>query len=157
MHSIHDINSFDITGKGFDKKIEQMVRVCHQEPLIKVEKKIQIECTEIKLYVSLKSSWRPIWWEKLKKRSGYSEHTYSFMGGTDIVCDDYSDNWEILLKALMTETHYTRLAVYHTYNPKTRKKGGFIHGDFKNPYEERFVYNSKWVRQYQFDSNGPIF
>src|SRR6056297_1408588 len=112
MHSIHDIKSYDITGKGFDRNIEQMVRVCHMAPLIKTEPALQQMCgTDIKVYVSLKSSWRPVWWEKLKKRSGYSSHTYNFMGATDITCDNYPQNWKLLLDALIKNTSYTRLAV----------------------------------------------
>ena len=130
-----------------------MVRVCHMEPLKKTEAYILKVCGfPIKLHVSLKSSWRPKWWEKLKKRSGFSEHTYSFMGATDITCDDFSENWNTLLDALIACTSYTRLAIYHTsWVDKNGKehKGGFIHGDYKNDYNDSFVYNSKWVRQYK--------
>lgn len=142
MNSVHEIESFDITGKGFDKNVEQMVRVCHMEPLKKVEAAIEKNCgLLIKLYVSLKSSWRPVWWEKLKKRSGYSSHTYNFMGATDITCDDFKNNWPTLLEYLIKETSYTRLAVYN----------GFIHGDYKNDYHDSYVYNSSWVRQYKIE------
>jgi hypothetical protein len=142
MHSIHDIKSYDITGKGFDKKVEQMVRVCHMEVLKKVEKSIERECGfKINLYVSLKSSWRPNWWEKLKGRSGFSEHTYNFMGATDITCENFEQNKNILLDALINHSSYTRLAVYK----------GFIHGDYKNDYDDSFVYNGKWQRQYKID------
>lgn len=135
MHPVKEISSYDITGKGFDKKVEQMVRTCHMEPLIKTEEYIGSFC----LYVSLKSSWRPNWWEKQKGRSGFSEHTYNFMGATDITCDDFENNKEELLLALIKCTNYTRFAIYN----------GFIHADYKNDYNDTWVYNSKWVRQYQ--------
>lgn len=144
MHSIHDITSYDITGKGFDKKVDIKVRVCHMEPLKRVEAKVLAKCG-IKVHVSLRSSWRPVWWERLKNRTGRSEHTYGWLGATDVTCDGFADNWEILLDALISETHYTRLTVYHTEN------GGFIHCDYKNPYNDAYVYNSKWVRQYKIE------
>jgi hypothetical protein len=142
MNSIHDIASYDITGKGFDKNIEQMVRACHMAPLKKAEAAIEKNCGFlIKLYVSLKSSWRPVWWEKLKGRSGYSGHTYNFMGATDTTCDDFEANKEILLEYLIKETNYTRLAIYN----------GFIHCDYKNDYKDSWVYNSAWVRQFKIE------
>lgn len=146
MHPVHDIRSYDITGKGFDKKVEQMVRVCHMAPLMVVDGFI-CKALGINIYVSMKSSWRPKWWETSKGRSGYSEHTYNFMGATDITCDDFENNKEVLLGYLMKHTNYTRLAVYN----------GFIHADYKNEWNDRYVYNSSWVRQYRFNENGPIF
>jgi hypothetical protein len=144
MYSIHNIENFDITGKGFEGRAKTIARVCHMMPLKYAEAFIQINYNEhIFLYVSLKSSWRPKWWETLRNRSGYSEHTYNFLGATDITCTDFEENWELLLKALIESTDYTRLAVYHTDN------GGFIHGDYKNKYDDAWVYNSKWVKQYQ--------
>ena len=108
----------------------------------------------IRVYVSLKSSWRPKWWEYLKKRSGNSQHTYQKMGGTDITCDHFAENWMILLDHLIKHTGYTRLAVYHNINPKTGEKSGFIHGDFKNEYKDSWVYKivgGIWKRDYKIE------
>lgn len=146
MHSVNDITSYDITGKGFDKKIENKVRVCHLNYLSYVNDKLLRE-KGIEIYVSLKSSWRPTWWEKLKNRSGRGEHSYGYLGATDITCDSFPENWKTLLEYLIKYTSYTRLAVYHTVRPDG-SKGGFIHGDYKNEPNDAFVYNSKWARQY---------
>ncbi len=156
MHSVHDIASYDITGKGFDKKIEQIVRVCHMNYLIYIDRLIYKKF-DFHVYVSLKSSWRPKWWEKLKKRSGYSPHTYGYLGATDITCDDYPENWEILLEYLIKHTDYTRLAVYHTkWVDKNGKEhqGGFIHGDYQNECNDAYVYKvvgGTWYRDYQIE------
>lgn len=145
MNSVNDIKSYDITGKGFDKKIEQVVRVCHMNYLTYIDRLIHKKYG-FNIYVSLKSSWRPKWWERMKGRSGRSEHAYGFLGATDITCDDFKNNWQILLKYLIKHTDYTRLAVYH--------KSGFIHGDYKNECDDAYVYkivNGNWIRDYKIE------
>lgn len=142
MHSIHDINSYDIKGDGLPKKVETVAYVAHMQPLKLAEQWIKdtYDC-DIKLYVSLKSSYRSVEWEKSKGRSGYSEHTYNFLGACDITCDNFKENQGLLLEALIAVTRYTRLAIYN----------GFVHGDYKNSQDDAFVYNSAWVRQYKIE------
>lgn len=139
MYPIRDIRNYDIKGDGLPSKVETVAYVAHMAPLIAVEEYIQkkYKC-DIKLYVSLKSSYRSQEWEKSKGRSGYSEHTYNFLGACDITCDNFVENKTILLEALIAVTRYTRLAVYN----------GFIHGDYKNSQADAYVYNSAWVRQH---------
>ncbi|RDY57730.1 hypothetical protein [Flagellimonas nanhaiensis] len=156
MFPVGDIASYDITGKGFDKKIEQKVRVCHMNYLVHIDR-LMFKKHGIHVYVSLKSSWRPKWWELIKKRSGLSQHVYSYLGATDITCDDFAENWEILLEYLINHTSYTRLAVYHTIDPKTGKKSGFIHGDYKNECNDAYVYKivgGAWKRDYPIERNN---
>lgn len=141
MYDVNDIKSYDITGKGFDPRIEQLVRVCHMNYLRYINRLI-LKKHNFHIYVSLKSSWRPKWWEKAKGRSGSSTHTYNFMGATDITCVDFPDRWEIILKYLTEHTCYTRMAIYHTVR-KDGVKSGFIHVDYKNKYDNRWVYEVK--------------
>lgn len=139
MYAIRDIKNYDIRGDGLPAKVETVAYVAHMAPLIAAENYIneKYNC-DIKLYVSLKSSYRNTAWEKSKGRSGYSEHTYNFLGACDITCDNFKENQAILLEALIAVTRYTRLAIYNA----------FIHGDYKNAQSDAYVYNSSWVRQY---------
>lgn len=139
MYPIKDIKSYDIKGDALPAKVETVAYVAHMAPLKLAEQwiKEKYNC-DIKIYVSLKSSYRSVEWEKSKGRSGYSEHTYNFLGACDITCDNFQENKGILLEALIAVTRYTRLAVYN----------GFIHGDYKNSQADAYVYNSAWVRQY---------
>lgn len=143
MNSVHEIESYDITGKGFAPRVEQMVRACHMNYLAFIDWIIS-DKYGFNIYISQKSSWRPKWWERKKGRSGSSSHTYSFMGATDVTCDDFSANWEVLLEHLIKNTSYTRIAVYKS----------FIHVDYKNEWSDSYVYkvvNGKWVRDYPID------
>lgn len=141
MYPVDDIKSYDITGKGFDKKVEQVVRACHMNYLVYIDG-IMHKKHMVHVYVSKKSSWRPKWWEKLRGRSGLSEHTYLFLGATDITCDLFKKNKHLLLSYLIRHTSYTRLAVYKS----------FIHADYKNEYDDAYVYkvvNGRWYRDYR--------
>ena len=140
MNDIRKLSSYDIAGKGLPSKVETVVILAHINPLILAEAYIKEKYNcDIEITISLKSSYRSPEWEKAKGRSGYSEHTYNYLGATDITCKDFKKDKEILLKALMAITRYTRLAVYN----------GFIHADYKNAQDDAYVYNSKWVRQYK--------
>lgn len=140
MNPVDKIESYDIAGKGLPSKVETLVLVAHMSPLLLVEKYIQDKYgCDIEVSISLKSSYRSPEWEKSKGRSGYSEHTFNFLGASDITCKNFKENYPILLEALIAVTYYTRLAVYN----------GFIHGDYKNAQNDACVYNSAWVRQYK--------
>ena len=138
MNDIRKLSSYDIAGKGLPSKVENIVYVAHIAPLLLAEQYIKNKyCKDIGISISLRSSYRSLEWERSKGRSGYSEHTYNFLGASDITCKDFEKNKEILLEALIAVTRYTRLAVYN----------GFIHGDYKNAQDDACVYNDKWVRQ----------
>lgn len=139
MYPITDIKSYDIKGDGLPAKVETVAYVAHMAPLILVQEYIKAKYhDDIKIYVSLKSSYRSVEWEKAKGRSGYGEHTYNYLGACDVTCDNFKENKDLLLEALISVTRYTRLAIYN----------GFIHGDYKNAQSDAYVYNSAWVRQY---------
>lgn len=144
LHSIHDIESYDIAGKGMPDDVEKKVRLIHRPMLERVQAHMP---AGVVLGISLRSAYRTREWEKSRRRSGYSEHVFSGFGAVDITCRDFDKNRDTLLDALMCHGFYTRLAVY----------GSFIHCDFKNKLTDRWVYNHKWVRLYKFDENGPLF
>jgi len=134
FHSIDLIESYDIAGKGLPDDVEKKVRLIHRPMLKRVE-----AATGIALGVSMKSAYRSKQWEISKGRSATGEHTFIGLGAVDITCEDFAKNKTVLLKGLIEHSLYTRLAVYK----------GFIHGDFKNSLTDRWVYDSKWVRQYK--------
>ena len=142
MNDIHNIKSYDIAGFGLPRKVDSVVVVAHMRPLQAVEKKIRLLCGEdIKLEVSFKSSYRSVKWEESKGRSGFSEHTYKKLGATDVTCANFSENKDLLLKCLIEETDYTRIAMYNS----------FIHVDYKNERSDAYVYDATsgvWKRKY---------
>lgn len=138
MYSIHDIKSYDIEGKGLPSNVELKVRAIHIPALSIIEDNMPFY---VKLYVSIKSAYRSKEWEKSKGRSGYSEHTFSNLGAVDVTCDNFHKNKDRLLQELIDRSPYTRIAVYQN----------FIHCDLKNSWNDSYVYNSKWVRQYKIE------
>ena len=70
------------------------------------------------IIISKKSGWRPEWWEKLKDRSGDSQHVFKGMGAADLVCDDM----KLLGSNLAYKSPFMRLVYY----PKKR----FFHVDY---------------------------
>ena len=138
MNKVDKIESYDIAYGGFPKDVEKKVRICHMMPLMIVDDLLRMK--NIQIEISLRSSYRSLSWEKSKGRSGNSEHSFKGLGAVDLTCNDFAKNKDTLLDALKNNTDYTRLAVYNS----------FIHCDYKNDYDERFVYDSKWNRIIQF-------
>ncbi len=104
------------------------------------------EALGVWLSASLKSGYRPKWWERKKKRSGNSQHCFEDewadgSGAVDWTCGSFKANKNRLLELMIKHTNYTRLAVYD----------GFIHADYKStPSGKREVYhsdaNSNWTK-----------
>ncbi len=136
MGSSLKISDFNISGKPIPEEVVDKIYEYHFKPLIKVN---EVEPL-LNARPSLKSSYRPRWWELEKGRSGNSQHCYYGKGATDVTCDNFKDNQDVLLKILIEETDYTRFAVYRS----------FIHVDYAMQ-DERWVFNSSWERQYQID------
>jgi hypothetical protein len=138
MNKVDKIESYDIANGGFPKDVEKKVRICHMMPLMIVDDLLKMK--NIQIEISLRSSYRSLAWEKRKGRSGSSEHSFKGLGAVDLTCNDFAKNKDTLLDALKKTTDYTRLAVYNS----------FIHCDYKNDYDERIVYDSKWARIEKF-------
>ena len=129
-------SDFNITGQPIPEDVADQIVEYHMTPLNRA-----MGALEIQMYVSAKSGYRPVWWEKEKGRSGDSRHTYKDgKGASDVTCEDFQDNKGVLLKHLVENTDYTRFAIYNT----------FIHCDYAS--QERWVYNSDWVKQYRVDT-----
>ena len=130
------ISEFNISGKPIPEDVADKILEHHLRPLEKVNKAEPL----LNAKPSLKSCYRPRWWELDRGRNGDSQHCFYGKGANDITCDNFSENKDILLKTLIEETKYTRFAVYRT----------FIHADYAFQ-DERWVFNSRWERQYQID------
>ena len=142
MNPIDKIESYDIAQKGLPPKVETVAYVAHMAPLLLVEDYIKNKyCRNIGISISLKSSYRSLEWERSKGRSGYGEHTYNFLGASDITCKDFKNDKDILIEAFIAVTRYTRIAIYN----------GFIHVDYKNAQNDAYIYNSSWVRKVKIE------
>jgi len=131
MNSIRNLSSYDIAGKGIPDKIKTKILVCHMTPLDALESILGFP-----LGVSIKSGYRSKEWEKKHGRSGYSQHTYSELGAVDLTFDDFQNKKEHVIEALSKHTHYTRIAIYNS----------FLHIDYKNAQDDRWLYDFNWKR-----------
>jgi len=108
----------------------------HIIPCIPVRKELGIPMT-----ASLKSGYRPKWWELRHGRKGGSQHVFLGKGAIDWTCKNFKINKEKLLDLLIKHTTYTRFAIYN----------GFIHCDYKaTPGGDRELY------AYEFDEAEGI-
>lgn len=128
------ISEFNISGKSIPQRVCDMILLWHIVPMQRVRNVLGIA-----IWPSQKSSYRPKWWERLRKRNGKSQHVFEDKGATDWTCEDFKANKDELLKQMIIHTEYTRLAVYR----------GFIHGDYKTtPSGRREIYisgkDSRW-------------
>lgn len=122
-----------------DLEVADKLYQFHIIPMQKVREELGVWVT-----ASLKSGYRPQWWEILKNRSGKSQHTFIEehplgSGAIDWTCSDFKANNDRFLELIIEHTNYTRIAIY----------GTFIHCDFKpTPSGKREVYvsdaNSNW-------------
>ena len=127
------ISDFNISGESIPQTVADKIYLYHAIPLNVVRE----ELIEIDVRVSQRSGYRPTWWEKQAGRDGTSEHCFRGNGAVDITCDDFSENKEQLVEALIKYTNYQRIAVYNT----------FIHCDYKpNGDGKRWIFDSKWRR-----------
>lgn len=93
------------------------------------------------IWASLKSGYRPEWYEKSKGRSGTSEHCFKEKGAVDWTCFDFETNKDKFLELIIIHTDYTRIAVYD----------GFIHCDHKPTANgKREIYTSNSRSEWKF-------
>ena len=127
------LSDFCITQKPVPIAVMDKIYEFHFIPLLEVKRH-----TSLSVRPSAKSCYRPLRYEISKGRSGNSQHTFKGKGACDVTCDDFYINKDELLSALVKHTNYTRFAVYNN----------FIHCDYAMQ-GERWVFNSKWQRQYK--------
>mgnify|MGYP001146460118 CR=1 FL=1 len=129
------ISDFCISNVDIPEVIADRILLHHLIPMNIVQ-----DATPFDVYPSYSvkgqpSGWRPYFWEIARGRSGLSQHTFGQRkktikdekGGCDITCEDFENNKDELLQALIDNTDYIRFAVYKT----------FIHADYKNTHPGR--------------------
>lgn len=131
------ISDFNISGKDIPEDVADKIHEFHLKPL----ERVNMVNTKLNARPSVKSSYRPRWWELEKGRSGNSQHCYYGKGATDVTCDDFQEQKDDLLEELIENTNYTRFAIYNT----------FIHCDYAHDITERWVFDKKWKRLYQIE------
>lgn len=88
------------------------------------------------IIVSKESGYRPEWYEKLKGRSGLSEHCFREKGAVDLTCRP--SRLPVLFKLLAT-SGYKRICFY--------PKKNFIHADFASSKVKLYICPDKrWQR-----------
>jgi len=111
-----NISDFNISGNPIPEAIADKILKWHILPLQRVRDKLNLA-----VWASQKSGYRSVAWEKSKGRGGGSQHTFKGKGATDVTCHKFKDNKDRLIKLLIEETDYTRIAVYNS----------FVHCDYK--------------------------
>lgn len=86
------------------------------------------------VFVSNKSGYRPVPYEKSKKRTGRSEHCFLGLGAADYACEKLDRLYHAII-----DSKYTRIALY----PDNK----FIHADFASSRKKIFVSlpGNKWI------------
>ena len=117
-----------ITGTTLPISVATKLLLYHIIPMNTVREKLGISIT-----ASQKSGYRPVKWEKVKGRSGNSQHTFKGKGAVDWTCQDFINNKNKFLHHIINNTEYTRMAGYD----------GFIHCDYKPTLSgKREIYKS---------------
>lgn len=130
------VSDFNISGEPIPEDICDKIVTFHILPLQSVRNHVQFE-----LKVSDNSGYRSVAWEISKGRSGNSQHTFKDKGAVDLTCDDFDNNKNKLLNALIEFSNYTRIAMYNS----------FIHCDYKETASgKREFYNSNSASEWDF-------
>ena len=107
------ISEFNITGQPVPQEIADAILEYHILVMQPIRNAINAP-----IHVSLRSGYRPVWYEKEQGRTGRSQHTYANgKGATDWAAKDLDALQDLMLK----HTPYTRICRYPT----------FIHADYK--------------------------
>jgi hypothetical protein len=110
------ISEFNISGKPIPQDIADKILEYHILPMQSAREELGYSMT-----ASKKSGYRSREWELAHKRNGTSQHCFIGKGAVDWTCEDFKDNKNDFLEAIIKHTSYIRMAVY----------SGFIHCDYK--------------------------
>lgn len=129
------LEEFNVSGAEIPNSVKEKIINLHAVPMDSVR-----EMLGFPIWPSQKSGYRPTWWEKMRGRSGNSQHTFKKKGAVDWTCTDFQNNGDKLFDLIIDFTQYTRIAVYKT----------FIHCDYKDTLSgKRQVFtstpDSKWT------------
>tara|TARA_R110001592_G_scaffold68626_1_gene210257 strand:+ start:15870 stop:16313 length:444 start_codon:yes stop_codon:yes gene_type:complete len=126
------LDEFNLTGAVIPKRVQQSIQKNH----IAVMNPVRDELGAV-ITVSKKSGWRPEEYEKRKKRSGNSTHTFKIQakdpegkGAADYTADDI----ERLLQLMIDKTGFNRICYY----PNNK----FIHADYAYPERGRRLFHA---------------
>jgi len=123
-----NISDFNISGNSIPETIADRILKWHILPMQSVRNNLGFA-----IWASQKSGYRSKSWELSKGRSGNSQHCFIDKGAVDWTCLNFQANKGKLLKQIIQETSYTRLAVYNS----------FIHCDYKQTASgQRELYTS---------------
>jgi len=137
------ISDFCISDADIPKDVANKILKFHLMPLQAVRDKLNefaYDTKIIKVWASQKSCYRHYAWELARGRSGKSQHCFlnDSKGATDVTCTNFARNKDKLLEVLISETEYTRFAIYD----------GFIHCDYKEQSGKKQLFHStnssKW-------------
>lgn len=130
-----NISDFNISGEPIPEDVSDKILKWHIIPMQRVRNVLGIA-----IWASQKSGYRSKTWELSKGRSGNSQHCFIGKGAVDWTCINFQANKNKLLKQIIEQTSYTRVALYNS----------FIHCDYKQTSSgERELYtstaNSEWT------------
>jgi len=128
------ISEFNITGEPIPEDVCDKLLKWHIAPMMDVRNEL-----DIPIWASQESGYRPESWENKRGRSGNSQHCFHAKGAVDWTCKNFSYNKNRLVRSIIKNTDYTRIAIYDS----------FIHCDYKATNSgRRELYlsgsNSKW-------------
>jgi hypothetical protein len=110
------VSEFNISGEPIPEDVADKILKWHILPMQRVRDKFNDA-----IWPSLESGYRSVEWEEKHGRNGNSQHTFKTKGAVDWTCQKFPERKNELLKLIIEETDYTRIAVYNT----------FIHCDYK--------------------------
>lgn len=130
------ISEFNISGQDIPETVCDKILTWHIVPMQRVRDKFNDS-----IWPSLESGYRSKQWELSHGRSGHSQHCFEGKGAVDWTCQKFSKNKDRLLKLIIEETDYTRIAVYKE----------FIHCDYKTTISmRRELYDSDSTSHWKF-------
>lgn len=124
-----NISDFNRTGEPIPEDVADKIVEHHLLPLLRLQ-----QVVDFTIKVSMKSGYRPLWYELEKGRDGTSQHTFDDLGAADLTCDNWRKNKKAFLMALRLHTEYTRIADY----------GSFFHCDHKPDPRGRVLFDKAW-------------
>lgn len=135
------ISEFNISGEHIPEEVADKILEHHIVPMVVVREQMGEA-----VWPSLKSGYRPFWWEKKYGRSGKSQHCFGeqesgeFDPGAKGAVDWTADDLDRLEELIMELTPYTRIARYKN----------FIHCDYKAQDGKRYYFKSGDDSKWQF-------
>lgn len=120
------IQEFCITDDPVPQDVADKIIKYHMLPINLVREEFGMP-----VIVSLRSGYRPIYYESSKGRSGNSQHNFKGLGATDY---SHSGCWDEFIRLIIKLTDYTRVCWYPNNN--------FVHCDYNSDERQLFLADS---------------